>query len=454
MDNWVEKYRWHYRVHMHLKESLMYYWLNVKTPDYIEIKEKFDSLFKKYQWGTIQVFSIFGRYDLIIRAWINPLILNNFKDVVKNEFGIPEPTPFAVTKILLRSYENKGVIKPYDLNILNPELILSVQRENESSQIGDFIKKGLIIDRNGDLLIRFYVSVQIPLDKASMEDTIADFIKDYLNLMISEKDGFIKYVSLYKGFGFGSFLISCFVEPTDYFKITKIPNTINNKFKDIDISTETFLVHEPHQFAGNAKIGIGTFVAMRGYDPFILNFLPEIYNVDYYNSDKSETIIKIIKDNAKQIKLLDDDQQKLVQEISLAFLTDDATKLSGILFKFFTDFESFLRKNRDHVVNKSSDEIKKYYLDMQTNEPKKFLSLDQLIILYNKIFQEINEPDLIIKNHQEFSNIRNRILHGAADLDKESESFITEIIDRIPTINKVQTAIKGIMDKTNNLEKL
>lgn len=452
MDSWEEKFRWHYKVHLHLKESLIYFWLNIKTPDYSEIKDKFESLLKKYQWGSIRVFSIFGRYDLIIRAWIHPLSLNNFKDVLINEFGIPEPMPFAVTKILLRSYENKEAIKPYDLSILNPELILSVQGENESSQIEDFIKKGLIVERNPDSLIRFYVSVQIPPAHAKLEDTIADFIKDYCNHMIFDKDGFVKFVSLYKGFGFGSFLISCLVKPADYFKITEIPDEINKKFKNINISTETFLVHKPHQFAGNEKIGIETFMAMRGYDSFIFNFLPETYKVDFYNSDRSGKIIQILKDNAIKIKTLDDVQQKLVHEISLAFLTDDGAKLSSILFKLFTEFESFLRKNLDHVANKSSLDIKKYYSEVSPNESKKFLSLDQLIVIYNKIFQDLNKPDLIINNHQSFSNIRNKLLHGEADFNKESELFITEIIDKIPTINKVQIEIKRITDKIINLE--
>jgi hypothetical protein len=447
MDSWDEKYRWHYDVHMNLNESLIYYLLNVKTPDYIEIKNKFDYLFKKHQWGSIRIFSIFGRYDLLIRAWLHPSNVNKFRDVIKNEFGNRELIPFAVTKILLRDYTNKEINKHADVSLLTPELILAVQGENESSQIEDFIKKGIIIERNGDSFIRFYVSVQIPSAYANIEDTFAKFIKEYLNNMILDQNGFVKTVSLYKGFGFASFLISCLVKPTDYFKITEIPNIINNQFKDYEISTETFLVHKPNQFSGNGKIGIGTFNTMKGYDSFILNFLPEIYNVDFYKSDKREKIIKILKENADQIKIFDDEQKKLVQEISLAFLTDDGTKLSGILFKFFTDLESLLRKNIDHVANKSSIDIKKYNEIIQAEESKKFLSLDQLIVLYNKIFLEKGNPDLVITNHQKFSNIRNRILHGAADLDKESELFITEIIDIIPTINKIQIEIKKITGK-------
>ena len=442
MGTWEDKDRWHSNVHHHLGENLLYYLVNVKTPDYVEIKKEFDTFLGKHQLGSIRVFSIFGMYDLIIRAWLHPIIINRFREYIKEKFG-REPLPFAVTKILLMSQNNGENNTTMDLNKLTPELISSIQEGKDLFQKENFIKNGLIIEKiNHPDLIRFYVSVQIPPSHKNIEDSVASRITEHL-MKLNSTDGFIKYTSIYQGFGFGSFLMNCQVNYSDYFRITEIPDWINSNFKEYDISTETFLVHSFQQLAGNEKIGKGTFIAIRGHDPFILSILPEAYDEEFYENDRTEKIIKILKENEQSIKSLREEDQLLVHNVSSAYLFDDYTKLSGILFIFFTQLESDLAKNIEHYAIKYSIDFKKYF----NNETKKNYSLGELLVTYNKIFQELSKPTLILKNHQKLSEIRNYIAHQLIDLDNDLGMILKEIIEKMPMINKVREEIKKVTVK-------
>lgn len=442
MNDWKD--HWHSEVHNHFGEVLFYYLVKVNTVDYELIVNKFNHLLSSNQWGSIRVFPIFGRHDLIIRAWISPVLENRFRKSIKEIFENHDPLPFAVTDILLNSVNDGVKVVEKQLRKITPELIFSVQEGRNPEAKQNLVQDGLIIEnkQSADLLM-FYISVQIPSQHHNITERLGLQIKEYL-AEYCKPNGFIEYSSLYKGFGFCDLLINCQVKPSDYFNISTIPNWISTELKNLDVTTETFLAHKSEHLVGNERIEKGTFIAFRGLDPFIANILPEAYFPEYADGERCKQIKVSLQKNKKYIELLTDEDREMIYRLSSSFLKEEDVNFSGILFSFFSRFEQDMRKNLMHYLNKNKINADDYII--KDDKSKKYISMDELIIIFNKLFKKYDKPELIVKNHQVIARIRNQNAHGTLVIEDEIENIINELCEKIPVFNRILIEIRNVVN--------
>ena len=120
---------WHERVHLRLGENLYYFFFKLSPFDTRRARHELDEMIKKNQLGSVRSFEIFGAYDLIVRAWLHPNIVNQFRgwltSALKDQLRATHT--FEVTHIDRRWYKSADpkVLAKIDDRIIqlpNPDL--------------------------------------------------------------------------------------------------------------------------------------------------------------------------------------------------------------------------------------------------------------------------------------------------------------------------------------------
>src|SRR5215216_4939869 len=106
--NFFEDKFWHHSIHERLGETLFYFLARVRPLDHEEISAHLKKFLQDKRLGSIRVFPIFGSFDLLIRAWLHPSVVNTFRkglDSILVGSSHTLHTPFSVEHIDKRWYE-------------------------------------------------------------------------------------------------------------------------------------------------------------------------------------------------------------------------------------------------------------------------------------------------------------------------------------------------------------
>ena len=424
---------WHERVHLRLGENLYYFFLKLSPFDTKRTRKELERLIKDHQLGSVRAFEIFGAYDLIVRAWLHPNIVSQFRAWLTGAMKehLRATHTFEVTNIDHRWYRSAD---PKILAKLDDDTIRKAQ--DKGIQLDSLIHDGVVTFRekapDEERLIRFFTTVYLE-DPSGHEDIVTEVLEELAT------NNSLNYLTIDRGYGLCSLLIKG--ESQDYFAIANVPQWISRHYR-ARVTTETFLCFSSMPCVGAELIGEATFHAMQGKDLFVYALLPEIYDhhLDRKRKDDVLAFLKGLRDKTEDGLTLREADKALIHDSLTGYLMDSPTEAAKALFGLFADTERYLRSSyeevlaRKNVLKTATDNAK------VVTESKKHVTLgDMLAILYQGGVL-LNEKRLQWDRGSEFAKFRNTLMHGA--LDSISLADIAAIVECLPGLREVLDALE------------
>lgn len=442
MDYWANL-EWHYEVHERFGEELVYYLLRVR-PFHNEIKSQLRTLLERENLESVRIFEIFGRNDLLVRAWLHPVAKRDFPDWLRE--ALASDTDFEEFKVTepfkLLSGPPSLNLPDSDLlnNLFNEDIIQAVQDGRDGSLLKNLIDAGIVFSREqvGPDPIKFFLSVRLPEEARGIKDAYSKALFDH----ISDDMTTIKNVSIYQGVGFCHLLLKGDVVD-NFFAIGELIDWILDNLSDFKASTETYVVALRSPLVETAdRISKATFKAIRGMDPFVNNIIPELYEKYFHNKVEIERLFSEVSMPTVM------EAKKLVHDYLLAYLKQKNAEIKIVLFTLFNELEEFLRENHRAFAVKNGLQVDEVYKVIHYKDHAKQITLGTLFDFYYHVV-ELNGQTHDMKwagSLKELSHLRNKPFHGDWDFHREWDTSLKLILKSWPGIKKLIEIIKKAND--------
>jgi hypothetical protein len=253
----------------------------------------------------------------------------------------------------------------------------------------------------------------------------------------------IRRVSIYSGYGFCSILVKAQV--LDYYGIPEVPNWIGTEFRALGASTETFLVHNPAEMAGDESIGRTTFQAIKGKNLFVRSIIPEVYEAHESVVSRAEEIQTFLMGMAHESDLKPRDK-KLLHDYLLPYLRDNPADMAKTIFTFCAELEGFLRKRCEEFIGRSGSDLKTLCEKLGiSKDRRRHFTLDQLLNLCSLAIRETGKPASAQKDWQPLAQLRNDVAHGDFDLMSDWQTPAKVLVDCLPGVRDLTRSILDVL---------
>jgi hypothetical protein len=443
MDPWANL-EWHYEVHERFGEELVYYLLRVR-PFHNEIRSQLRTLLERKNLESVRIFEIFGRNDLLVRAWLHPVAKRDFPDWLREapasdtdfeEFTVTEPFRILSGPPSLNLPDS-------DLlnNLFNEDIIQAVQDGRDGSLLKNLIDAGIVFSREqvGPDPIKFFLSVRLPEEARGMKDAYSRDLFEHISSDMTT----IKNVSIYQGVGFCHLFLKGDVVG-NFFAIGELIDWILDNLSDFKASTETYVVALPSPLVETAdRISKATFQAIRGMDPFVNNIIPELYEKYFHNKVEIEGWFSGV---SKQIVM---EAKKLVHDYLHGYLKRKNADIKIVLFTLFNELEEFLRENHIKFAVKNGLDPVDVYRVIHYKDNAKHIPLGTLFEFYHHVVKLNSQtPDLKWSGSiRDLSHLRNKPFHGDWDFRREWDLSLKLIVNSWPELKQ----LIEIIAKTNEV---
>ncbi|HWN09096.1 MAG TPA: hypothetical protein VNO50_07495 [Pyrinomonadaceae bacterium] len=429
-------------MHKRFGEELVYYLLRVR-PFHNEIKNQLRTLLESKNLESVRIFEIFGRNDLLVRAWLHPVAKRDFpgwvretlaSDIELEEFTVTEPFRILSGPPSLNLPDS-------DLlnNLFNEDIIKAVQDGHDEILLKQLVEAGIVFSREqvGPDPIKFFLSIRLPQEARGIKDAYSWDLFEH----ISSDMKTIENVSIYQGVGFCHLLLKGDVVG-NFFAIGELIDWILDNLSEFKASTETYVVALPTPLVETAdRISKATFQAIRGMDPFVNNIIPELYEKYYSNKVEIERLFsEVSKPTVMEAK-------KLVHAYLLGYLKQKNADVKIVLFTLFNELEEFLRLNHIPFAVKNGLQVGDVYRVIHYKDHAKQITLGTLFDFYYHVAELKGETHDMkwAGSLKELSHLRNKPFHGDWDFHREWDTSLKLILKSWPGIKKLIEIIK----KTN-----
>jgi hypothetical protein len=445
-----ENTAWSYRVHERLGEELHYYVVNVRPYVRKKIVSEFEHIIEQHKLGSVRVFPIFGRHDLIVRAWLHPNVAHNFHQWVREGVeGFVAAHELRVTNYLYRW--SSGPCDPHRATMLVRQLteqtIRAVQGGGKNDKaLEDLRKQGLVLDLGSVSRITFFVALFWPV--SLLDSAVTTRLLSYLIAHPS-----LERVTVDIGIGFCSMLCKGQVELSNYFEISNFVQWIGEDLGDVGVTTETFLSHESRHIAGREFIGDATFSEIRGIDLTAQALIPELYdNTSVISVDlRREIEIALTAIGSRE---LGDNERKLVHDYLLGVMQDDPKERAKPLGSFFMTAEYTLRDALDLCCRSFAGKAPRDLytvagLPEGSHGEDRLHSLGSLLRLYAAAIKASGREDLqhLAEGWQALAEARNDVVHGKKRFMTEWKHYLDVIIREVPRFRELEVVIQQLQEE-------
>jgi hypothetical protein len=425
MDSW-SNLEWHYEVHSRFGEQLVYYLLRIRPFQVLEIQTKLKELLQRKNLESVRVSVIFGRNDLLIRAWLHPVTTREFPEWLKNALQFDtEVLVFTVAKPFVISSVSADTTLPEELldKLSDEGMIQAVEDGHDLDWLRELIDAGVVIqqEQTGADPIRFFLAIRLSQEDHRIRDAVSRELLEHINKEMPT----IKNVSIYQGNGFCHLLLKGEVG-TNYFAIGELVQWILQSLSTFEASTETYVVALANPLVETPdKISKATFHAIEGKDLLVEKILPELYGVHYHHKDQIERFFNSV---SRQTVV---DARRLVHDYLLGYLKGKNADVRGVLFTLFNELEEYLRNNHISFAVSNRVEVTEVYKAIHFNENAKQITLAPLLDLYYYIINVRNLSKNLKELGQlrELSNLRNKPFHGDWDVKTEWDKSLAQILN-------------------------
>jgi hypothetical protein len=440
MQSWEHTYRWHHRVHEQLGERLNYYLIRLARFDLERTKKEFDEFLDTMQLGSIRVFPVFGRYDLLVRAWLYPTIEATFRNWLRaNLTGHGSSYSFSVTSLDRRWYwrskpdQDCGIDRDL-LESIHDQVIKNAQSGDEHL-LRDLIEGGLVVelDQVDRQMVRFIVAVSLQENSDRIQETAVEDICGFL-----DRNREFGFTSVYRGSGFAQILIKG--QLSNYFDLAGLPNWIGKHFQAVGATTETYLVHTPFHQSGNELIGDATFSQIHGKNLFAQSVVPELYNSRYSTRRKPVEQFLVTQVQHKRLSQRD---RRLLRSYLVGYLDESAAEIAKVMSNFFIDVETYLRENHkefgERVTGKRIGEL---YEELHIDKEKK--ALGAIFDVYSLAVKSTGRDPDDLGDLQKAAHLRNDVQHGNVNFLAKWDVLLQRLVDVLPRIRRLLSSVEAV----------
>lgn len=439
LNFWENKF-WHHKVHARLGETLYYYLVRVRPFDPEIILERMGRVMVKLRLGSVRVFPIFGQWDILIRAWLHPTVVQSFQSELNSELKdcIRSQHEFTASSIIRRWYEKDSKKIDYQLlENLSDNDFIDVQSGQKITLAKKLIDGEIVQVRDGtnNNNINFFIAVNLEFDGSAVYDDVISAFNQYL-----EVNPDVQNASIYKGHGFCRVLFKGQV--SDYFNIAKLTNGVSKRFKSQGINTETFLLHGPTHLIGNEGVGQATFLGLKGVNLFVQSLIPELYTDNF---PKRREVENFLVEEAKNKEFTSEDR-KLINQYLYGFINNDVTHMQTTLYQYFANLERYLRTNLAKFIGvRTKKPVKEAYQKAKIEPSKKHLAIGDLLNLYSTVIKntELDDEKNLSVQWEELANVRNQVAHGDEDFEKNWKEHLKILFSHLPRIHKLESIIEN-----------
>ena len=425
---WTNRFWSHLVHHDRLTERLHYYFLRIRPFNPNQLKKGIELLIKEQGLGGIRCYSVFGRYDLVVRAWLHPSLAANFYKWLEGLEGCRRIRQFVVEDIVHAWYHQEKTGSQESLEIikeLDQSKIIRVQRGQEDSLAARLMSHGLAMKTPKSIeAIKFFVTIRLQNyqldDKIQHAQTATRF---------AESTGELTNIATYCGLGEECTLLLK-AQARDFFSISKIPIWVNESIPGA--RTETYISLDKMHLLADDRIGMSTFNEIQGRDLMVQGLIPEVYEPKYQRksfSERSENIVAFIKSDLSE-KSLTRAQRDFLRSYITSYLNDDDSRMIQFLFKLFIDIERYLRENIESFVGRKCQGKSKKAFEAAEGDDRKRLSIGDMLKVYSKAVEISGEnQEVNLKSGwQDFVNLRNSVAHGDLEFDSTNWSNPLKVI--------------------------
>lgn len=441
MDPWANL-EWHYDVHDRFAEELVYYLLRVRPFRVNDIKTRLKSLLERENLESVRIFEIFGRNDLLVRAWLHPVVNRDFPDWLKDAlsfeteievFTVRDPFVILSKPPTLNLSDNSDLLN----NLYNEEIIQAVQEGRDESLLERLIHAGIVLsrDQTGPDPIKFFLSIRLSQESQKIKDAVSKDLFEHVSKNIPTMSN----VSIYQGTGFCHLLLKGEVVH-NFFAIGELIEWILNDLSAFEASTETYVVALPGPLVETPdRISTATFQAIRGKDLFVYNVLPELYEKYFSHKDEIERVFtELSKPTVIEAK-------KLVHDYLLAYLKQKNAEMKIVLFTFFNELEEFLRDHHTTLAVSNHLDLIDLYKKIEYKDNAKHIALGKLFDFYYQVAVTlgVNPGSKWAADLKELAQLRNKPLHGDWDFRNEWKASLQLVLKSWPWIKIIVDLIKS-----------
>lgn len=443
---------WHPDVHSKFGEALYFFLISPVTyDDWFQLK--IENCLRSCNVQGWSLYTLYGFYDVLIRAWMSPEQKHSFSSNIQKETALLDISYFMASEMEYLWSSRQQQQKKLDTSLLNKydnAILNSVQDKVPNiNNIEILTNEGLIL-RNEKVYadkafsgIKFYILINYPT--AVNQDELKEEIIRFIN---KSNHPNIEGISVYSGFGFAKFLIKG-IASINMYDITNFACDLTKQFKLIKMKSTTLLTASQNAFQSD--------------------------NIFIKEMDSTVAIDKTIKElgidskqienlNKYEIRLIHDKYQELVrkdifpkhEKIFAPFFQDYVNKNSAalkkhlfIMIEFENDFRKFITKMLHKYYGRKWMETDFDRLRQSVSIPPKGydrMTMTEWVNILGKVNSEKNnEIDNIIgPNWQELlriaASLRNKVAHGRIDdpieIWGDTLDFLSELMPIYEQIKK------------------
>jgi hypothetical protein len=420
---------WHHKVHEHLKERVRYFLLALSPYNEDKLKESLNNLVRDHDIRGLRAYRVFGRYDLLIRAWMHNDTFVRMVDLFYRYISIDSVRierieADYITDVEHRWYEGTSLLpretttKQEELMCgLNHELVAQIESGEDGTALKRYEKEDLILKKPGtEKTITFFICVMFPDGSIKTDDrerllkTIKEYIserkKDYLFAEIDRASGVICNLIIR-------------ARALDYFAIGELTAWLSTQ--PHVSSTETYLSLFELPLIGNTKLSLATFDALDEPNRKVLSIFPDPY---YPNGPYPKRKWGVIADDVVTYLLgkhraYPRGLKTFLHKFLLGVLNRNPAEMGGAIMYIFGSLEGYLRERVGDYIFQRHFKFDTIFEECfpATASPKKqrsrdTLGLAELLHIYYKTIEKTPQELKSPSNWTLWPEVRNWGAHG------------------------------------------
>lgn len=432
--NFFDQYVWHHKVHEHLKECVRYFLLALSPYDEDKLKNSLRKLVEENHISGLRAYRVFGRDDLLIRAWMHNDTFGNmealfYKYIAIGSVRIERVVADYITRVEHRWYwetpssaEETSPAREEARRELMSSLSHELAAEIESGRNRDALlrheREGLILRKPAtEKTITFFICVKLSDDpiKNSDRERLLRAIEDF----IAARKSAYRFAEIDRASGVICSLIIR-ARAQDYFAIGKLAAWLSTQ--PHVSSTETYLSLLPLPLTGDTKLSVATFDALDVPDRKVQSIFPDPYypNGPYpkrrWGVVANDVVVHLVGSNhgvyARGLKTF-------LRNYLLGVLNKNPAQMGAAIMYVFGPLEGYLNARKGEYIHQQGLTLDAVFDECfpPTGDPKKQRSRDtlgfaELLLIYYKTAEKTAQGLRSPSSWNDCSEVRNWGAHG------------------------------------------
>ncbi len=238
------------------------------------------------------------------------------------------------------------------------------------------------------------------------------------------------------------------IEATQFYNINSLTVKLWEELISSNGHTHTHIVSNA-DYSERDDISDAAIRAVSGKDLVVNSFIPYLYEHEVETA-KLRKIEELVRTKVIHLGLAPEDERS-IRAALVGIIDNDEDQFAAVLFAAFSKRERFLRRCRDHFINKILGEnaVNRVLRMAKIDKAKKpgLLALGDLLNVYAAAIKEakIPESENLEGGWEQAAMLRNDCVHGHLYFDKDWESALTTFVQFLIRYRRLQEIVCRVL---------